>query len=106
MNTSIFLTKIGMSEVCLQMTLASSHDWLTVCCNLNMNIPCCARSEAQLQYAILLYLLRRWEDAWLELGIWVERQKALSAASSPLLPDAEILLEKTRLQLVLGSKQS
>ena len=31
------------------------------------------RSEAQLHLALLHYFKRDWDDAWLELGIWLER---------------------------------
>ncbi|GFH22404.1 uncharacterized protein HaLaN_19864, partial [Haematococcus lacustris] len=64
-------------------------------------------SEAQLQYALLLYYNRLWNDAWVELSIWMELAAAAdqphSAQQGKLLEQAKLLLEKVRLQLVLTS---
>lgn len=37
---------------------------------------------AQLQLALLHYFSRNYDDAWIELGIWLEQQAALSAGSA------------------------
>ena len=46
---------------------------MNVCAHLAC--MCAARRDARLEYALLLYLNKQYDDAWLELGILQERQQ-------------------------------
>ncbi len=71
------------------------------------------RRRAQLHFALLLYHSRRWDDAWIELGLFLERHHASHApgggpegapggreeVEAREVEQARMVLEKVRLQL-------
>jgi hypothetical protein len=63
--------------------------------------PSCCRA-ARVEYALLLYLDRRYDDAWLELGILAERRRAAGGAASAEDEQLAVLQEKIRLMLAVA----
>lgn len=57
-------------------------------------LPGC--QEAQLHLALLHYFAQQWDDAWIELGLYLERGGGGSSGEDEA---ARVLLEKIRLQL-------
>ncbi len=84
---------------------------LSVC----VRVCVCVCRDHQLKFALLHYHARHWDDAWIELGLLIERlrQQGISSVSDSSgdvdtshadtasidLLSAELLLEKIRLQL-------
>ncbi len=75
--------------------------------------PSCCCSTAQLEYGLLLFFDKQYEDAWQELGCVLEAARR-GAAARPAVPtldpedvaQLEVLVEKVRLILALGQPVS